>query len=119
VTGPGAGVDLAAALVGASSDRSGLPGRAVVAVTVGGGDELVIEIVDGRATGPGPADEVEVAVSISADRFSAFLSGDDSLAQAFMRGDVKPVGSTGPLLALVELLEDPEVRRRLAAAGSD
>ena len=38
------------------------------------------------------------------------------MARAYMEGDLKPVGSTGALLAVVSLFEDPEFRRALSGS---
>lgn len=111
-----AGIDLRTALERATEGRSGLPGRVVATLSLDGA-ETAIEIVDGRVTGAAPADEAAVTVPLKSGQLSAFLAGDDSLARAYMRGDVKPVGSSGALLAVVEVLEDEQVVARLAESG--
>jgi hypothetical protein len=114
MTGLGTDVDLVDVLVGATAERAGLPGRAVVALTVDDDPQAVFEIVDGRVSGPADGDDVGVTVPLRSEQLASFVAGDDSLARAYMRGDVKPVGSTGPLLAVVELLEDGAVLARLS-----
>jgi hypothetical protein len=104
------------ALVEASQGRSGCGsgGGGVVAIAVGKTKRAVFSIEDGRVGEPADG-EPGVTVPVTAKQLAAIVDGTESLAQAFMRGDVKPEGSTGPLLALIELFEDPEFRTRLAA----
>ena len=112
----GTDLDLASALEDATRSRTGLPGRSVVALALDG-EESVVEIVDGRVSMADEEAEAAVTVPLTSRQLASFLAGDDSLARAYMRGDVKPVGSSGALLAVVEVLEDDEVRARLAASG--
>lgn len=104
-----------AALAEASADRSapGLSGS--IAIAIGKTKRAAFEIVDGRVS-PVAADvEPGVTIPVTAKQLAAVLEGSESLAQAFMRGDVKPAGATGPLMAAVELFEDSTFRQRLAA----
>lgn len=103
-----------AAMVEASADRSAPGASGVVAFAIGKTKQAVVEIVDGRVTGA-VDDEPPVTIPLTAKQLSALVDGSESLAQAFMRGDVKPVGATGPLLAAVELFEDANFRQRFAA----
>ncbi|MGF1599563.1 MAG: SCP2 sterol-binding domain-containing protein [Acidimicrobiales bacterium] len=106
--------DWVAALVEASAGRTGLGRTAVVAFAVGQTKQAVVTIVDGRVEGPS-GDAPGVTIPLTAKQLAAIVDGSESLAEAFMRGDVKPEGSTGPLLAAVELFEDASFRQRLAA----
>lgn len=99
--------------VTASAGRSAAPTSGVVALRVDGA-EIGLEIVDGRVVGPGAVGEAGVAVPLTGGQLRAIVEGSLSLAQAFMKGDVKPEGATGPLLALIELFEDEEFRLGLA-----
>ena len=107
---------LAGAAVAASAGRSvaGLSG--VVALNLGK-QAVGLEIVDGRVVGPASPGEAAVAVPLTGAQLSALVDGSLSMAQAFMKGDLKPEGATGPLLALIELFEDGEFRRQLAASA--
>lgn len=110
------------AVVEASDHRSGSSG--LVALAIGKKQRALLDIVDGRVASAKPVtpDEAEVAgvtVPVTAAQLAAIVAGEESLAQAFMRGDVKPEGATGPLLAVVELFEDPEFRSRLGALLAD
>ena len=87
---------------------------AVVAVAIGKKQKAVLNIVDGRVTGPGDEDAVAVTVPTTADQLAAFTDGSESMARSYMMGDVKPVGSTGALLAIIELFENPQFRSGLA-----
>jgi len=100
------------ALVEASSQRQGLSG--VVAIAVGKTDRVVFEISGGRVVAAAEPGGAQVTIPVTADQLTSILDGTESLAQAFMRGDVKPEGSTGALLAAVELFEDAGFRQRLA-----
>ncbi len=83
-------------------DRSG-----VIELTIGKKRRAVVAMVEGRVVGPSDAegDDIDVSIPLSDDQLRAYLSGDESIARAYIRGDVKPVGSTGPWLSFVELVE--------------
>ncbi len=98
----------------AGIDASG-DGSAVVAFTIGKKQKAVLSIVDGRVVGTGDDDAVAVTIPVTGDQLAAFIDGSESLARSYMMGDVKPVGATGALLAVVELFENPDFRSRLAA----
>lgn len=103
------------ALATASADRSGPGTSGVVAVAIGKTKRAVFEITDGRVLRSRTDQEPGVTIPVTAKQLAAVLDGSESLAQAFMRGDVKPEGATGPLMAVVELFEDAGFRQRLAA----
>lgn len=103
------------ALATASVDRSGLGTSGVVAVAIGKTKRAVFEIADGQVLVTRTDQEPGVTIPVTAKQLAAILDGSESLAQAFMRGDVKPDGATGPLMAAVELFEDASFRQRLAA----
>ena len=107
------------ALVEASRDRTGVGTAGVVALAIGKSKRAVFEIVDGKVATVASAGEgepaAEVTIPVTAKQLAAIVDGSESLAQAFMRGDVKPEGATGPLLAVIELFEDATFRTRLAA----
>lgn len=88
----------------------------VVAVAIGKKQQAVLNIVDGRVVGPGDADSIAVTIPVTADQLASFSDGSESMARAYMMGDVKPVGSTGALLGLIELFENPDFRDRLKTA---
>lgn len=83
-------------------DRSG-----IIELTIGKSRRAVLSMVDGRVVGPSDAtgDDIDVSIPFSEDQLQGYVSGDDSIARAYIRGDVKPVGSTGPWLSFVELVE--------------
>ncbi|MGI9596911.1 MAG: SCP2 sterol-binding domain-containing protein [Acidimicrobiales bacterium] len=89
---------------------------AVVAVTIGKKQKAVLDITDGRVTGPGDDGSVAVTVPVTGEQLAAFVDGSESVAQAYMRGDLKPVGSTGAFLAVVELFENPSFRAALSTS---
>ena len=81
-------------LVQASSGAAARPGLdARVAVAVDGDPPAVLDIRDGRIAGVADG-EAEVEVPLTAEQVQGFGGGEVSLAVAYMRGDVKPVGST-------------------------
>ena len=102
-----------AVLAEASSDRDGPPLSGVVEIAVGKTKQARFTIADGRVVGP-TDDDAGVRVPVTAKQLAALMEGSESLAQAYIRGDIKPEGATGPLLALVELFEDETFRSRLA-----
>jgi len=83
-------------------DRSGL-----VEFKLGKKERAVVAFESGRFRGP-DFDDGEVELSLpfaNADELSGYLSGRDSMLRAYIRGDFKPVGSTGVLLSVIELIE--------------
>jgi hypothetical protein len=87
-------------------DRSGL-----VEVAIGKDQRVVMSLSDGRFVGQvedrgagGPEVDLTLPFS-SADELRSYLSGRESLARAYVRGDFKPVGSTGVLLSVIELVD--------------
>ncbi len=107
-----------ASAVAASAGRSSVPASGLVTLAVNG-STIGLEIRNGRVIGPAPASadtaspEPSVTVPVSAATLQAMAEGSQSMAQAFMRGDLKPEGSTRALLALIELFEDPSFRQAL------
>lgn len=99
-------------LVSASASVDG-ERSATVAVTIGKKQQAVLSIEDGKVVGVGDADHIEVTVPVTSAQLASFIDGTESVAQAYMRGDLKPVGSTGALLAFVELFENPTFRDNL------
>lgn len=89
-------------------------GSAVVAFTIGKKQKAVVEIADGRVVGVGDEDAAAVTVPVTADQLAAFVDGSESVARSYMMGDLKPVGSTGAFLPVVELFENPDFRAKLA-----
>ena len=65
---------------------------------------VVIAIVDGRVTGPTDRSP-EVIIGLSKKQVPEWLAGELVLAAAYMKGDLKPVGASGPLFAGLELLD--------------
>lgn len=85
-------------------DRSG-----VIEFTIGKSKRAVVAMVDGRIVGTadpeGDGEDIDVSIPLTIEQLNAYFSGRESMAQAYIRGDVKPVGATGPLLSLIELVE--------------
>ncbi len=88
-------------------------GQEPVAVTlnIGKTRSATLAVANGRVVGPGDAGESAVTIPVTKDQLASFVDGSVSLAEAYMRGDCKPVGATGPLLVFVEMMEN------LATAG--
>ena len=82
------------------SDRS-----TVVAFTVGKSKRAVLHFEHGRVVDSRDDDEVEVTIPFTGEQLDAMMAGRESMAQAYIRGDLKPEGSTGAFLAVVELFE--------------
>ncbi len=105
--------DLVARLVTATADRrrpSGLTGLVAFGI---GSKPVTLVFEEGQVLG---ATETapHAVLSLTKKQFEAWANGELSLSVAYMQGDVKPVGSTGALLAALEVLDDPAVRAALA-----
>ncbi len=92
-----------------------LAGSAVVEFTIGKTERAVLRIVDGRFAGGAGEAEPEVSIPVTAEQLTDFVDGRESMSRAFMRGDLKPVGSTGALLPVLALFDDPAFREALAS----
>lgn len=101
--------EMVAASATLSGDRS-----AVVAMTIGKKQQIVLNIESGKVVGAGDEAAVTVTVPVTSAQLGSFVDGSESVAKAYMRGDLKPVGSTGALLAFVELFENRGFRENLA-----
>lgn len=101
----------ASAAVEPVCDRS-----AVVEFTIGKKTRAAVEIAGGRFAGPAADAEPAVSLPTTAAQLATFVDGSASMARAYMQGDLKPVGSTGALLAVVALFEDPAFRQALAGS---
>lgn len=94
------------ALVAASAGRGGVPSvSGVVGLGTGKKSSVVLNITEGQVTGPIDS-EPEVVIPISEAQIDAWNKGELSLSVAYMKGDLKPVGSTGALLAALEVLDN-------------
>ena len=65
---------------------------------------VVVAIIDDQVTGTtdrGP----DVVIGLSKKQVPEWLSGELVLTEAYMKGDLKPVGASGPLFAGLELLD--------------
>lgn len=101
------------ALVDGSADAPARPWlHARVGLCVDGGERRVLEILDGRVVGT-TGGEAQVELPLTAAQLAALVAGEGSLARDYMRGDVKPVGSSGALAVAVEVLDDERVWRGL------
>lgn len=90
---------------------------AVAEFTIGKTQQVAVEIVDGRVVGVAAEAEPDVSIPFTAAQLEAFCAGEESMSQAYMRGDLKPVGSTGALLAVLALFDDPAFRAALPASS--
>jgi hypothetical protein len=105
-------------LVGASEAvEPAVTRSAVVGFTIGKTKGATIRIVDGRVAGPADGVEPDVSIPVTAEQLAGFEAGTESMAKSFMRGDLKPVGSTGALLAVLALFDDPDFHRALSRPG--
>lgn len=103
------------AVTGASQAvEPALAASAVVEFTIGKTKRAVLQIDEGRVTGaaggpdqPDGGVEPEVSIPVTGAQLASFCDGSESMSKAFMRGDLKPVGSTGALLPLFALFDDP------------
>lgn len=94
-----------AELIEASAQRVGVPGvSGVVGLGTGKKPKVVLQFSEGKVLGLSDA-EPEVIIPIPGAQMEAWASGELKLTVAYMKGDVKPVGSTGALLAALEVLD--------------
>ncbi len=101
-------------LVEASSQRTMVAGLdGVIELTIGKTTSTTVEIIDGRVVGESDK-AAEVQVPFTKKQLEAWAEGQFGPSVAFMKGDLKPVGATGPLLALLAVLDDDDVRARLS-----
>ncbi len=98
------------AMVQATSDRPMTPGLSGhVALGVGSKvdaakADVVVSIRDGRVVGS--SDETaEAVVILSRAQVEAWTAGAFVPSEAYMRGDLKPTGASGPLFAALETLD--------------
>lgn len=117
--------DFAAAIAKASQGRDTVKGSTgVVAFGVGKKVGIAVQIVDGQIVGssenaPDAALLPDATlVFANGSQVEEWLGGNLNLSQAYMRGDFKPVGSMGAIAAALELLDDPQVLAKLAAAST-
>lgn len=111
-----------AVALASQSAEVALPASGVAVFTIGKTKRAALQIADGRVTGPaaeaaedGPAADVgTVSIPVTAAQLASFCDGTESMSKAFMRGDLKPVGSTGALLPVLALFDDPAFREALA-----
>jgi len=104
------------AMVEASNERAnpGL-GDATVAFTIGKTKQLTFVVAGGQVVSGAPLEQAQVKVPFKKAQLEAVVQGEQSLAQEFIRGDIKPEGSTGAFASAVELFEDELFRSRFAA----
>ncbi len=114
----GFGPEFAAALVAATADRADAAGLSgIVELAIGKTTSVIIEIANGRVIGvaegvePGGAN---VRIQFTGAQRAAWLAGELGLTTAYMRGDLKPEGRSGDLIAALELLDDPAVYSQLS-----
>ncbi len=106
----------AAALAEATTGRGSAGGLSgVVELATGKNTSVVVAFVDGRCEGATDR-EPGVRIQLTGAQLGAWLAGDLHLGEAYMRGDVKPEGRSGDLLAALEVLDDRAVVERLVAA---
>jgi len=86
-------------------------GGGIVTLAVGKTKSVTFVIDGGQVRSVGHDDSEllpSVRVPLKGAQVDSLLSGSQSLAQSFIRGDIKPVGATGALVGLVELFEDEQ-----------
>ncbi len=94
-----------AELVEASAERVGVPGvSGIVGLGTGKKPKVVLQFSEGKVLGTSDA-EPEVIIPIPDAQLDLWAQGELKLTVAYMKGDVKPVGSTGALLAALEVLD--------------
>lgn len=106
-------VEWANALIAATADRASAGGLGGMVTLKGMRRWVTISFEDGRATAA--VDEKSSTVlPFKTAQYSAWLAGELNLAEAYTIGDLRAEGPTGPLLAALEVLDDPAVVATLA-----
>lgn len=114
--------ELGERLVAATAARTPVPtGSGRVAITIGKTNAVTLVIADGVVV---EVDSLDVADAATADgripftkaQLGEYIAGHWPLTEAYMKGDLKPEGRSGPLLAMLEILDAPEVLEALTAA---
>jgi len=93
-----------ASAVTASADRrvNGLHGSAQL--LIGKVEAITVKIDDGRIVGEAVGTP-QCQVSFSKPQAEALVAGELKLSVGYMRGDLKPTGSTAAILALIDALD--------------
>ncbi len=86
----------------AARPATGLDGTA--SIVVGKERALTIEVSDGRIVGEATG-AAQCEVPFTPRQVEAYLSGNLRPAVEYMRGDMKPTGSTRAILAVLDALE--------------
>lgn len=97
------------AVVAASAQREAIRGLdGIVTLAIGKTTKVTLDIASGRVTGRVDA-AGEVEVPFTKAQLAAWADGEFDLSVAYMKGDLKPTGATGPFLALLAVMDDPAV----------
>lgn len=85
-----------------------------------GRGRISVVVQGGRVTGcvPSPSPDADLRLKMSYDDAFAMLEGRRDPNEAFMTGDLKTDGPTGPLLALLSAWRHPAVSRGRAQLAS-
>lgn len=81
---------------------TGLDGSALL--LVGKAEQITVCVEDGRVVGEA-AGTPECTMSFSKTQAAAFLAGQLKLSVEYMRGDLKPTGSTAAVVAVIDALD--------------
>ena len=114
--------DAALAVGAAPPERPGV--SAVVQHVVSGGPDgevrYVTRVVDGRVVehGPGSVDDPDATLATPHAEGLAIAEGRLDANAAFMQGRIKTAGRTGPLLALLSVLQAPAWRESALAGDA-
>ena len=95
-----------------TAPRPGLDAR--IALCLGSTTRRVLDIRGGQVVAVDEG-EAEVELPLTAAQLEAIAAGRLSVARAYMRGDLKPVGSSGAVLVAVEVFEDERTWQGLAS----
>lgn len=105
--------DWLARLIEVTADRPAAGGLCgVVTVTVPR-KKLTLVFADGKVIGS-QDEAVETVLPFTGKQYDAWLAGDFGLSTNYTKGDLRATGPTGPLLAALEVFDDPAVPSALA-----
>jgi hypothetical protein len=95
----------------ASADRPGTGLHGSAQLLVGKREHSTVRVEDGRVVGES-AGTPECELSFSRTQAESFLAGDLKLSVEYMRGDLKPTGSTAAIVAVIDALDAVTERGR-------
>ena len=93
-----------ASAITASSDRPGTGLHGTAQLLIGKSELITVRVENGRVVGEAPGTP-ECQIPLSQKQADALADGRLKLSLEYMRGDLKPTGSTAAILAVIDALD--------------